>query len=59
MKEVKGSHGETELQAPEHVSHGPIQVADRLAMIDVLRRIDILEAQVKSLQMTATKGIPG
>lgn len=53
MKEVKGSGGEVELQTPEYAGVGPVR-DDR----DLRKRVETLEAQVRSLQLAMPKGIP-
>lgn len=44
-------------RASEYVPVGPIQIAERGALIDALKRIAVLEAQVASLQVAMPKGI--
>lgn len=72
MKEVTSSSGEKELQTPEHVPVGPVVVTNgpieslkkqiidlNLVVAKLLKRIDVLEAQVKSLQCATPGSIPG
>lgn len=56
MKEIVGSHGEKELQMPEHVPIGPVRIAE-IDIEPIKRRLDVLEAQVKSLQMQMRTGV--
>ncbi len=56
MKEVKSKTGETELQTPEYMTHGPVKITG-VGRADLIKRIEVLEAQVASLQAAAPKHI--
>ncbi len=45
-------------RGPEYVPVGPVRIAAGNTLADAIRRIVVLEAQVKSLQMSMPKGIP-
>ncbi len=49
---------EDKLRGSEYAPLGPVRVTSGNPLADAIRRIVILEAQVKSLQMAAPKGIP-
>ena len=55
MKQVKSRTGEIELQSPEYA--GPGSAPSDKDVRELRRRIDILEAQVRSLQMAAERRI--
>ncbi len=52
------AHEEDKLRGSEYVPVGPVRVTSGNPLADAIRRISILEAQVKSLQMSVPKGIP-